>query len=370
MKKLDTLFTCCLLLFAMALWSQDYEIYVSDAGGFNNPPWKVMRFDETGGNPETLDDTNVAWPQDILVLETLDIFLVSSLNTGTITRHDLTTGAYIDDFATGIGGPTRMKKGDDGLIYVLQWTGNGPVLRYMIDGTFVDSFTSVGINQAIGLDWDDSGNLYVSSFGGGSVRKFDSSGNDMGLFIDSNLSGPTNIWFRDNGDMVVLDWSGNDAKLFDSDGNFLGVFIPGLSQPEGVDFYPNGDFLVGDGGNAAVNRYDSDGNLLEVLIPSGTGGLIQPNAVILRDPNLSVEDNVLSSVFVTPTVGQKFNIGTNIQTEYDQLDIYDISGKLVETLQLDSRSVWEANAHAEGVYFIVANKNGKRLTQKIIIKRK
>ena len=34
---------------------------------------------------------------------------------------NLTMGVYIEDFATGIGGPTRMKIGADSLLYVLQW---------------------------------------------------------------------------------------------------------------------------------------------------------------------------------------------------------------------------------------------------------
>ena len=45
------------------------------------------------------------------------ITLISNLNSGRITRHDAATGAYLDDFATGLAGPTRMKIGADGLIY-------------------------------------------------------------------------------------------------------------------------------------------------------------------------------------------------------------------------------------------------------------
>jgi len=371
MKNLNTLILACILFSTSWVFAQvDYEIYVSDAGGFNNPPWKVMRFDTNGDNPETLDDSNVAWPQDILFLEDQDIFLVSSLNTGVITRHEIEDGAFIDNFATGIGGPTRMKIGPDGLIYVLQWTGNGTVWRYEQDGTFVDEFTTVGVSQSIGLDWDTSGNLYVSSFGGDSVRKFNSSGADQGLFINSNLIGPTNIEFLDNGDLLVLDWNGNDVKRFDSNGNFIGVFITGLNQPEGIDFYPNGDMLIGDGGNSAVNKYDSNGAFLEVFITSGSGGLIQPNAVIIRDPNLSVADNELNIVFVTPTVGERFTIHSSIISEYESVEIFDLSGKRVETMKLGDTLYWEAGDRAEGIYFVVASNNGSRITQKIVVKKK
>lgn len=103
------------------------------------------------------------------------------MNTGSITKYNSTTGDYIENFATGIAGPTRMKIGTDSLLYVLQWSGNGKVKRYQLDGTFVDEFTSVGVPQSIGIDWDNNGNLYVSSYSGDNVRKFDANGNDLGL---------------------------------------------------------------------------------------------------------------------------------------------------------------------------------------------
>ena len=40
--------------------------------------------------------------------------------------------------------------------------GNGKVKRYELDGTFVDDFTSVGVSQSIGIDWDSNGNWAMS----------------------------------------------------------------------------------------------------------------------------------------------------------------------------------------------------------------
>ena len=192
------------LLLTLNLVGQTTEIYVSDAGNFNNPPWQILKFDENGENPEVFIDSNLAWPQDIIFLDDQGLVLISNLNTNQITKYNLASGGYLGNFAAGISGPTRMKIGDDSLLYVLQWSGDGKVRRYQLNGTFVDDFTSVGVSQSIGVDWDSTGNLYVSSFNGNNVRKFDSNGNDMGLFINSNLQGPTNIWFDDNGDLLVL----------------------------------------------------------------------------------------------------------------------------------------------------------------------
>jgi len=269
-------------LWAVTSLAQNLEIYVSDAGKLDQPPWQILKYDANGENPEVFINQNLAWPQDILFLESENTVLVSNLNTNRITRYHADTGEFMDNFITGIAQPTRMKIGADGLLYVLQWSGDGKVRRYQLDGTFVDNFTDVGVDRSIGFDWDTSGNLYVSSYGDESVRKFNSNGQDQGLFINSNLEGPTNIWFNEAGELLVTDWRGTSVKRFDANGNFLGDFITGLSEAEGVDFLPNGNILIGNGGTGAVKMYQADGTYIEDLVPSGFGGLIQPNAIVVR----------------------------------------------------------------------------------------
>lgn len=264
------------------------EIWVSDAGASSNPRYQIIKYDENGRNPEVFTTQNLAWPQDILFMEEAEVVLISNLNSGTIDRYNIHTGAFIDSFATGIDGPTRMKIGADNLLYVLQWNGDGKVLRYQLDGTFVDEFTNVGVPESIGLDWDGEGNLYVSSFNGGSggsVRKFDPSGNDLGLFVNTNLQGPTNIWFRSNGDLMVNDWSAGLVARFNGSGSFLRNSITGLNRPEGVAFFANGDFLIGNGGTGSVKMYGSNNAFISDLVGSGVGGLVNPNAVVLRKVN-------------------------------------------------------------------------------------
>lgn len=155
--------TCLLLLVASFGYAADSQVYVSDAGNIESPPWQILRFDGDGANPAVFIKDNLNWPQDIVFLEDSGTVLVSNLGSGRITKHDIATGAYLGDFATSIGGPTRMKIGPDSLLYVLQWVGNGRVRRYDRNGVSLGEFTSVGVPQSIGLDWDSAGNLYVSS---------------------------------------------------------------------------------------------------------------------------------------------------------------------------------------------------------------
>jgi hypothetical protein len=302
----------CGVLFTTSLSAQDLEIYVSDAGNFANPPWKILKYDGNGDNAEAFITTNLGWPQDILFLEGSNVVLISNLNTGLINRHNAETGAFIDTFASTIAGPTRMKIGADNRLYVLQWSGNGQVLRYELDGTPLGAFSTVGVTQSIGLDWDSSGNLYVSSFSGASVRKFDANGNDMGLFINANLTGPTNIWFDSNGDLLVSDYSGRAIKRFDSNGNFLSNYISGLNNSEGVAHFPDGRFLIGNGGTSAVKLYDSNGSFVEDLITTQPGGLQTPNAVVIREApqaeGIPITAGINDAWFNVDTGGQGFFI--------------------------------------------------------------
>lgn len=258
------------------------EVYVSDAANFNFGPWKILRFDENGDAGETFITSNLGWPQDLVFLEDQGVVLVSNLTTNRINRHDIETGEFIDLFANVPGGPTRMSIGPDGLIYVLQWRNNGPVLRFEFDGTPRGAFTSAGVPQSLGIAWDAQDRLYVASFNGASVRRFDVNGDDLGLFINSNLTAPSNIWFGDDGDLFVNDFQGGAIRRFSSSGQFEGNFVSGLSQPEGMAELSDGTLLIGNGGTSSVRRFDETGASLGDFVAPGTLGLFKPNAVVVR----------------------------------------------------------------------------------------
>lgn len=260
----------------------DIDIYISDA----KAPSKIVKFDAKSGHAQIFISQNLSWSQDILFLEDKDQVLISNLSSGNISRHNATTGEFIDFFAEGLGGPTRMKVGPNGLLYVLQWAPDGKVLRFNLDGTFVDEFTNKGVTQSIGLDWDSDGNLYVSSYNSGSngfVRKFDASGNDLGIFIASSLVGPTNIWFDESGNLVVNDWQVGLVKLFDKQGKFVKSVINGLTNPEGVWILDDGKILIGNGGSSAIKMYDKDYKFIQDIVPAKSGGLTTPNAIYVRN---------------------------------------------------------------------------------------
>ena len=272
----------CMLSIVICLsQAQSYEMYISDAGNFNQPPWQILKYNSEDESTHPFIQDKLSWPQDIMFLKN-NVVIISNLSTGKITKYDASSGKYIGDFASGIGGPTRMKVGPDGYIYVLQWKGEGQVLRYTSEGKFIDEFTDVGVQNSIGLDWDNEENLYVSSYRGDYIRKYDQSGKNLGKFISENIVGPTNIWFSDSGELMVVDYDDGSVKRFDADGSYLGVFIEGLKNSEGIATDMNDHLFIGDGGTHSVKMFKANGEFIRDVILPKTTNLLTPNAVVIK----------------------------------------------------------------------------------------
>lgn len=370
MKSRTFLLTFFTLLFTITTYGQSYEIYVSDAGNFG-PPNHILKYDQNGENGEIFIDEQLDWPQDIVFLEDRNEVLISNLNTNKITRYNADDGSYIGDFATGIAGPTRMTIGEDDLLYVLQWNGSNPVLRYDLDGNLVDEFTETGVATSIGMDWDAAGNFYVSSYNNSFVQKFSPEGEDLGRFVETNLNGPTNLWFDEDGNMKVINWNNGLVQAFDSEGSFIETFITGVPNGEGIAVLPNGDLLIGSGGNDAVQRYQSDGTFIGNFVEStGSLPLRTPNAVVLREITPSSTKSVVTEAdFVEPTLGRIFRL---VDNEYagrlEQLSVYDTAGQKVYTSKVLTDTLWNAESAMPGVYVLVGRlKEGQLLKQKVVV---
>ncbi len=370
-SKTFTLTGLISLFFLTSLTAQEFDIYVSDAAQFNIGPWHIFKYDQNGQNGIKFISDHLAWPQDIVFLEHENTVLISNLNDGTIAKFNADNGEFIEYFATGIGGPTRMEIGSDSLLYVLQWQGSGRVKRYKLDGTFMDDLTTTGVSNSIGITWK-SGSLYISSFNGAFVKKFGGTGADLGNFISDNLTGPTNIWFGENGDFFALDWSDGQVKRFNSFGTFQEAIVSGVNQCEGVDFYPNGDFAIGIGSASSVNVYKPDGTFVKNLVPAGAAGLIRPNAVVFRPRTSTATHEVFKEVtFVTPSVGKHFQISKpeGLQA-VSSVEVYNSAGKLVRKINLANNTDWDASNLADGIYYLTAElPDGTMARQKMVVQK-
>jgi hypothetical protein len=125
-----------------------------------------------------------------------NVLYVPSFNTHSVIKYDATSGANLGYFVTpGFGGLTQPRTilFRNNKVWVASDSGN-KVLRYNMDGSFVDEFVtsgSGGLSGASGMAFGEDGFLYVSSWRNNLVLKYSElDGSYQGIFA-SGLNGPT-----------------------------------------------------------------------------------------------------------------------------------------------------------------------------------
>ncbi len=223
--------------------------------------------------------------------------LVTGFQNAAIKMYDGESGAYLGNFSSGynLATPSKMSIGPDSLIYVTQWGATqNKVVRFNLEGDFVDEFTAVGVPNGLGHIWDANGDFYIAQYGNGGngiIHRFGPDGTDKGTFINSAiLQGPTNIWWGPGGDLYITDWTVGNVLRYSPAGLYKGVWATGMVNPEGVATLPNGDVLIGDWGVDVVHRFDSTGTSLGHF--NTAGGLQDPNSVRLRTTTISGREDL------------------------------------------------------------------------------
>lgn len=330
----------CLLVLAshgVLLAQTEFEVLVNSRG--TNA---VLRYGIDGtylGPFIASGEGGLIGPEDILFHPDGTVLVTGFGNTA-IKRFDGASGAYIDDFSSGysLATPSKMSIGPDDLIYVTQWgTTQNKVVRFGLDGVFVDEFTSIGTPNGLGHFWDDEGRFYISVYGNGAngyVRRFGADGNDLGVFINTDiLQGPTNLLRLANGEILVQDWTIGAVQRFSADGQFVSTFVSGLSNPEGLAFLPDGSMLMGDWGVDAVHVIDVLGNNLGYF--TSGNGLTDPNCVRVREVPMSGLDEreaMHDVLHVSPNVGagpfelwMEDAVGESVKVQ-----VFDATGRMVD----------------------------------------
>ncbi len=140
-------------------------------------------------------------------------------------------------------------------------------------------------------------------------------------------------------------------------------------QPEGYTFLPNGNLLIAERGADRISEFDSDGNYIGRWDNGGT--LLGVNFVKAIDFG-DLGSNQFSEIepWVYPTSGSSFNFEQNLKLQYKWLDIYSSSGTLVDSLNPQKVSSWDASRLSEGIYVMVATDiKGHKTSQKIVVKK-
>lgn len=352
----------------MQSYAQKYY-YISDAGNFQQGgPYQILRYDEDGSNGQVFIKNGLDWPQDILFLPNKNQMLVSNLKSNSVEVFDSESGELLGRFITGIEGPTRMRIGKDGMIYILQWRGDGKVKKYELTGKFVDDATQTGVPTSIGFDWDKNGDLYVSSYNGRFIERFDNEGKSKGKFISAGLFGPTNIQFDQEGNMVVLDYNSGRVLLYDKDGKMIKTLVTGVPQCEGIHMTSDGKMIIGTA--SSVRIYDQNNTLQKYLIPTGGNGLLNPNAVVFRAvPTSGTSDQFQKNYKdFLQFIGENKYIAASKIDKISVVTVYNYEGVKVKTHNFSENDSLDMSGLNPGLYFahtILPNK--KEVTQKLVV---
>jgi len=221
---------------------------------------------------------------------------------GEVQRHDVTTGAFLDNFVPrGSGGLTRpnaLHFGPDGNLYLRSTVPAGvpddSILRYNgTTGTFLDVFVPPTGNPSTGEKFNDfvfgpDSNLYIAA--GGDVLRYDrTTGAFLGLFAGGIGGNFTGLVFGPDGNLYVsATFYGSFSGPVERFDGVTGAFIDVFAGPGGGPFLP-GDLIFGPDGNLYVSSTDTDsvkrydgrtGAFLGDFVLPGSGGLVNPTDLL------------------------------------------------------------------------------------------
>ena len=373
---LSALFLC----FSAYLFGQTH-FYIANRDGNN-----VLRYTMDGDFVEefvTANSGNLSSPQEVFFHPVDGSLIVTGFNNSTIKRYDGETGEFLGDFSQGynLSNPTKMIMGSDSLIYVTQWgTVQNKIVRFDLNGNFVDEWSSVNVPEGCGMAFDSNGNLYVTTWSNGQnngaagfVRKFDSEGNDLGIIVNSAiLQGPVGIWIDENEDLFVVDWTLGRVIRFNSDGEFISNFISGMTRTEGNAMGPDGKYYLCDWQDNKINRYNEDGSFDATLVSTG---LDVPNSITFGpDGLMSGQEELLdarqTNVYPNPAVDEiRISFSASGKMPSD-VYIFNSTGQLELTVstgsQLSDEMIVDISSLESGVFFYSFTKDGKQLSRSFV----
>ena len=107
------------------------------------------------------------------------------------------------------------------------------------------------------------------------------------------LNGPSALALGPDGDFYVGNASDSSVLRYSPQGNPLGVFISaglgGLQGPSSFVFGPDRNLYVASLQTSSILEYDgTNGGFLRTLVSHGSGGLLNPSALIVSDGVLFV----------------------------------------------------------------------------------
>lgn len=199
---------------------------------------------------------------------------VASADTDVVSRFDASNGNFIDDFLAnpdGLRSPMGMKTGPNGNIFIAN--------RFLDSVVEADPSTGEVIAEYVGdattllitpedIAFDAAGLMYVASANTNTIVTVDINTGLVAEFIGAaaGLDYPHGLDFDDAGNLFVSSHFGDEVLEFDSAGNVIDSFA--VAAPVGVLVDTTGVLNVVSFGTGAIARFDAAGNPLTSLTTS------------------------------------------------------------------------------------------------------
>jgi hypothetical protein len=246
-----------------------------------------------------------------------DELLVRGFLSGTFSRYDAASGAFVANLDADLRGANGLVRGPSGDLFAAH--ARNDVFRYDGEtGAFVGPFVgddpstpddeSHGLDHVTGLAFGPDGNLYASGYVSNSVIRYDGR---TGAFLDvfvAPRSGGLNgadigLAFGPDGSLYVASQLGDSILRYDgTDGHFVDAFVPalrgGLRRPTGFVFAADGYLYVSSSATDRVLRFDAaTGAFVGGFVAAGSGGLRTPTGLVFGpDGDLYVSSAGTNSV--------------------------------------------------------------------------
>lgn len=223
-----------------------------------------------------------------------DTFFVTNLGVNTITQYD-ENGFGTNFTNSSVIGPNGIAIDVNGNVYVT--TNANTIEVFSPSGIDLGVFASTGLNLALGLAFDSSGNLYAANFGSNTVEKFAPNGTDLGVF--ANVTRPTGLAFDAAGNLCVANFSSSIMRFAPNGAQLFSFTSLNLNNPEGIAFDSSGNLYVANGGSDSIEVFSPSGIDLGGISPSGLSG---PVGVAFDSSNNLYVVNSLSATIskITP----------------------------------------------------------------------
>lgn len=177
--------------------------------------------------------------------------------------------------------PTRMKFGDDGILYVCDRQVNQVVMFEVIaeinedPDTGLETISNVrleeigrisGLDQPLGIAVDRQGNIYVGNAGKHNVEVYSPDGLLLQTIGDGEIEMPNDMDFDLAGNLYVVDSKWNMVRVYGPAGEQIRTISDGkLKHPSSVEvayrsLLDKEEVFIADKGNYVVKVFETDGS--------------------------------------------------------------------------------------------------------------